>query len=128
MDCFVKCDVQEVLLLFCAIGAEPSPFSRVNAFYNNPFFSICCKFVLAFFLKIGFHLKGRPQKERLKNLFSSLKNVCVHVKRNLFLLCGLLCCLLRWSFFCWHYLFTSFLSLCNTENNPFKKSTYIIHI
>jgi hypothetical protein len=31
----------------------------------------------------SFNYKGRPQKERLKNFFSSLKNVCVHVKKTI---------------------------------------------
>jgi hypothetical protein len=55
----------------------------VSAICNNLLFSICCKFVLAFFLKFGFYLEGRPQKERLKNIFSSLKIKCVRVIRKL---------------------------------------------
>ena len=64
------------------IGIRPltqdPAFYRTWAFSNNPLFPICCNFGLAFFLEIGFYLEGRPQKERLKNLFSSLKkSVCV---------------------------------------------------
>jgi hypothetical protein len=37
--------------------------------------------MLAFFYKMGFHLLGRPQKERLENFFSSQK-ICVCVLKK----------------------------------------------
>jgi hypothetical protein len=37
--------------------------------------------MLAFFCKMGFHLSGRPQKERLENFFSSQK-ICVCVLKK----------------------------------------------
>jgi hypothetical protein len=38
-------------------------------------------FLLAFSSRIGFSLKGRPQKERLENFFSSLK-MCVYLLKE----------------------------------------------
>jgi hypothetical protein len=52
------------------------------AFCNNHLFSICCKFGLAFFLKISFYLEGRPQKEGWR-ISSPAKNICVNMVREI---------------------------------------------
>ena len=55
-----------------------------------------------------FLLRGKTAKRKAEESLLQPKKKCVRVKGILFLLCGLLCCLFRRSFFCWHYLITPF--------------------